>query len=116
MQPRDVVERLRLRGQSVGLRILDHLQPVLDGAQEAIVARERLGRIASEPTGADEGCDRIQRCGRPDRRVAAAVDHLLDLDEELDLADSAAPAFKIETWTDFGALREMVANPRRDLP
>ena len=43
------------------------------------------------------------------------MDHLLDLDEELDFADSAATAFEVVSGTDARALREMVANAERNL-
>ena len=44
------------------------------------------------------------------------MDHLLDLDEELDLADAAAPALEVVARADLRALREMIADPRGDLP
>ena len=44
------------------------------------------------------------------------MDHLLDLDEELDLADAAAPALEIVARADLRALCEMVADARRNLP
>ena len=44
------------------------------------------------------------------------MDHLLDLDEELDLANSAAATLQIETGGDLRALREMIANARGNLP
>ena len=44
------------------------------------------------------------------------MDHLLDLDEELDLANPAAAALEIEARADARALRKMVADPRGDLP
>ena len=44
------------------------------------------------------------------------MDHLLDLDEEFDFANAAAPALQIIARADLGVLGEMVADPRRDLP
>ena len=44
------------------------------------------------------------------------MDHLLDLNEELDLADASAAPLEIVPGTDDRAMSEMVANPRRDLP
>ena len=44
------------------------------------------------------------------------MDHLLNLDEEFDLADAAAAALEVVTRPDVRVLREMVANPRRNLP
>ena len=43
------------------------------------------------------------------------MDHLLNLDEEFDLADSAAPALEVEARADMRALSEMVADAGRDL-
>ncbi len=49
------------------------------------------------------------------RGIAAAMDHLLDLDEELDLPDTAAPALEVEARPDLRALGIMVADSRRNL-
>src|SRR6185295_10763553 len=43
------------------------------------------------------------------------MDHLLDLDEELDLADAAASALEVEARAKGCALGEMVADPRGNL-
>ena len=43
------------------------------------------------------------------------MDHLLDLDEEFDLANSAASALEVEAGADARSLREMIADPGRDL-
>src|SRR5206468_11820351 len=40
---------------------------------------------------------------------------LLNLDEELDLADSAAAALQVIAWADLSVLRKMIANTRRNL-
>ena len=44
------------------------------------------------------------------------MDHLLDLDEELDLADAAAAALEVIARADAAPLREMVADARGNLP
>ena len=44
------------------------------------------------------------------------MDHLLDLDEELDLADAAAPALEVKARADVGALGKMIADPGGNLP
>ena len=54
--------------------------------------------------------------GARTRRIAAAVDHLLDLGEELDLADSAAAALQVVAGPKPRTLREMVADPGGNLP
>jgi len=43
------------------------------------------------------------------------VDHLLNLDEEFDFADAAAPPLEVESRAEARALCEMVADSRRDL-
>ena len=82
-------------GKQVRLRIVDHLHAVLDRAQQAVgvgeLARHRHRR---DRPAASKRLDRVERRRRAHRRVAAAVDHLLDLDEELDLANAAAPALR----------------------
>src|SRR4029079_13946256 len=59
---------------------------------------------------------RLARRRRAPRGVAPAVDHLLVLDEELDLSDPPAPALQIVARPDPCALREMVADARGHLP
>ena len=44
------------------------------------------------------------------------MDHLLDLDEKLDLANAAAATLQIKTGGDLRVLREMIADARRNLP
>ena len=64
VQPRDIVERLGLGGQAVGLPVVDHLQPVLDRAQQPIgvaPARPRRRRRSARP-----------RPARPARRASPA--------------------------------------------
>ncbi len=69
-----------------------------------------------EPPRGDQRRDRVERRRRAHRRIAAAVDHLLDLDEEFDFANPAAPALEIEARTEARPLREMVADPGGNLP
>ena len=116
MQARDVVERLRLRRNEVRLRIFDHLHPVLDRAQQAIRIGELARSFPVQPLHCDQGLDGIQRRGRAHRSVSSAVDHLLDLDEELDLADPAPTTLQIKTRGDLRILREMIADARGNLP
>ena len=94
---------------------LDHLGAVLDRAQQPVSAGEIVGECAIQPICSDECGDCVERRRRTHRRIAAAVNHLLDLNEELDLADSAAPALEVEPRSDVRALREMVANSGRYL-
>ena len=74
----------------MGLPILDHLQPVLDAAQEKVGFPELVARARFDPAGLGEAVEHGERRTAAQRCVAAAEDELLGLDEEFDLADSAA--------------------------
>src|SRR6185312_12419052 len=113
---RNIVEIRRRGGKQVRLRIRDHLHAMLDRAQQPVSACERVGGVRLEPSRVTQRLDRIQRRSRPDRRVAAAMDHLLNLDKELDFANAAAPALEIEPGAYLGPLSEMVADSGGNLP
>ena len=68
-----------------------------------------------EAVGGDQCFERLERRGRPYRRVTAAVDQLLDLDEELRLADAAAAALEVEAGAERLALRIMIADAQADV-
>src|SRR6185295_1620174 len=112
----DIVERNLVGGKRVSLGIVDHLQAMLDRAQQPVRDGEFLGRGVVEPAGAQQSRDRIESRWNSHRIVATAVDHLLDLHEELDLADPAPPALQIIAGADPGTLSEVIANTRGDLP
>ena len=75
----------------MGLRVVDHLQPVLDPAQKAVVVDQRVARVASSIRPAAASRRSASQVGA-DAQLAqpAAPDQLLGLGEELDLADAAA--------------------------
>jgi hypothetical protein len=99
----------------MGLRVIDHLHPVLDRPQKPI-GTGKLVRVAGvQVAGRNESGDGIERCGRAHGSIAAAVDHLLNLDEELDFADAAAPALEVEAWANLGTLCKMIPDAGRDL-
>ena len=89
-EAREGLDRFPLIRQRVGLLVGDHLQAVLDLAQEAI----RLGKIArgvaADPAALREIVERRQRLAPAQFGMAPARDQLLRLHEELDLADAAA--------------------------
>ena len=116
VQLRDIVERGCARGKQMRLRVVDHLHAMLDRPQQP-VGLGQLARPSPRPAARRREAPRSRRAWRrrADRSVAAAVDHLLDLDEELDLADAAAAALEVEAGPDRRALAEMVADPRGDL-
>ena len=112
----DIVEGSRARGKQMRLRILDHLHAMLDRTQQPV----RLGELAAAWSSGDLPTARAPELHRasPRRgpRIAAAVDHLLDLHEEFDLADSAAASFQVEAGAHLRSLGEMVADSRGYLP
>ena len=83
-------EPLQLRRplrQRVRLPVGDHLQPVLDGAQEP-VGGGQLGRgAARDMPGAGQQAQRAERRGAAQGRIAAAPHQLQRLGEEFDLAN-----------------------------
>ena len=56
----------------------------------------------------------MARIGHTQRRIAATVDQLVDLGEELDFTDAAAPAFEVEPRAERLPLRVMIANSPRN--
>src|SRR4051794_1894685 len=97
MEASDVVERLRLRGNEVRLSVFDHLHAMLDSPQQPIGVFKFARGVRVKPVRRDQRPNGIQRRRRADGGVTATVDHLLDLDEELDLANSAAATLQIKT-------------------
>src|SRR4051812_44126064 len=89
---------------------------MLDCPQKPVSLRKLARDGVVEPVGGEQRVDRIKRGWRSNRRIAPAMDHLLDLDKEFDLADPAAPALQVIARSNMSALREMVANTCRDLP
>ncbi len=97
VEPRDIVERVAVLRQAMGLVVADHLQPVLDHPQ-AVVAFAQQTRIAfgNDPL-RRQRVERGARAAHPQRRLAPAMDQLVGLGEEFDFADPAAPALEVET-------------------
>ena len=93
---RDLLELVRVGGQRMRLLVVDHLQAVLDAAQEAI----RLGELRARSRRrsmprATSPCSARQRAAHPQIRLPSARDKLLRLHEKFDLADAAAPELQI---------------------
>ena len=100
----------RARGQAVGLPIVDHLHAVLDRAQQGVSVDQR-GRIGGiDPACPSQRRQRVARSGNAKRRIAAAVDQLMNLGEELDLTNAASPALEVIARTKRLALRMMIAD------
>jgi hypothetical protein len=77
------------------LEIVDHLQPMLDGAQLGISRAERCGVVGVDPSVRGQRGQRVAGRGHAQRRIAPAMDQLVNLREELDFADAAAAALQI---------------------
>ncbi len=87
---REALQRLAIGRQRVGLVVGDHLQPVLDPAQETVgVVELGTGVLSIQPPSAS-AVKRRQRVAAAQFGMAAAGDQLLGLHEEFDLADAAA--------------------------
>ena len=61
MQPGDRIQRLGILRQAVGLAIVDHLQPVLDRAEEAIGGSKIGALVRPDPAGASERRQSVER-------------------------------------------------------
>src|SRR3546814_16135407 len=83
---------------------------MLDRPQHRIMGREPCRDIGGDPPRLRQRRERVDRRGRAQSRLAAAVDELVDLREKLDFADAAAPALEVVAGTEVLALREMVAD------
>ena len=98
--------------QHVGLLVGDHLDTVLDIAQETIFLRQCVACLLADPAEALQRAQHIDSAGAAQLRKTAAGDQLLRLHEELDLADTAAT--KLHIVTAHGDLA--MALVRMDLP
>src|SRR5690606_9254937 len=76
--------------------IVDHLQAMLDHAQPVVGFAEQPRLVRGDHAVGGERVERVAGAAAAQRRTAAAVDQLLGLGEELDLADAAAAALEIE--------------------
>ena len=83
-------ERRPVGRHAVRLPLVDDLELVLDVAQEAVRVAERRSRLGGDVAAGRQPRQRTERAALLDARVLAAVDELLRLDDELDLADTAA--------------------------
>ena len=79
----------RLERQRVGLLVGDHLQAMLDRAQEPVGVFEIVARGRVDPAAVGERAQRHQRLAAAQLRIASAGDELLGLDEEFDFPDAA---------------------------
>src|ERR1044072_7918626 len=96
MELGEVVERFEIRRQEVSLCVFYHLRAMLDGPERAIGLGKITRRFVIQSFGGIQCFDCVEGGRQSNAGVAAAVDHLLDLDEELDLPDAAAAPLKVE--------------------
>ena len=75
----------------MGLLVRDHLQPVLDAAQEPVGRRQFPTGLDRDPVAVRQYVQRLERRPHPQLRVPPAGDQLLGLNEKLDLANTSAP-------------------------
>ena len=78
------------------LAVEDDLEPVLDPAEEPVGVVHDVplfGRQAADPFELGDG---VQRVGAADLGILAAVQELEELDDELDVADAAAPGLDLD--------------------
>ena len=92
---RDALDPGAVRRKPMSLRVVDHLQPVLEAAQETIVVNQLRGGRGIDPA----GCREPPEClaGRADAQLlqSPAPDQLLRLGEELDLANAPAAGLDV---------------------
>ena len=105
VEPRDLVERSASpAGRRCSCAVVDHLHAMLGGAQRAIAVADRARDRRRRAARAGQRGQRIERRRRAQRRLAPAVDHLLDLGEEFGLANAAAAALEVEAGAEPLAL------------
>src|SRR6185437_11504334 len=89
-QGRDTAQGGRILRDAVRLRIVDHLQAMLELAQELIGDGQCVARVLGNEAGGRERIERLDRTGTTQLRLASAPNELLRLREEFDLANTAA--------------------------
>ena len=87
--PREPANPIDVLRQALGLALLDHLDRVLDVAQERVCRAERSGLVARDHLAALERIERRQRAAHADGIVVTSVNELKHLHDELELTDAA---------------------------
>ncbi len=87
---REAQQPLGIGGQRLRLLVGNHLQPVLDPAQELVAVGEVVAHLRLDPRARDELVEGAERFRLAQVGLAAARDQLLRLREKLDLANAAA--------------------------
>ena len=92
---RHTLQILVCRWQRLRLLVGDHLQAMLDRAQDAVGVRQVALHLGLDPAALGELHERRERLRHAQVGLAASGDQLLRLGEELDLADAAAPELDV---------------------
>ena len=108
---RDALELVGLGGNDMGLLVADHLQPVLDSAQEQIGFGQLARGFSRDPAACRESSKRLDRPATAKLGMAAAGDQLLGLREELDIADAAAAELDVVPLDRDGAVALIGMHP-----
>ena len=103
-QPGDTVELFGLGRNDVGLLVADHLQPILDAAQEQIGLGQLARGFRRNPAPDGQAIEGLDRPPCSELGMTAAGNELLGLDEELDVADAAAPELDVMPLHGDGAV------------
>src|SRR5687767_11078938 len=85
---RKALHSLPLGGQALRLIVGDHLQAVLDGAQEAVGLGKLVARLPGNPSLVMKRGEHLERAPPAQAGATAAEDELLRLHEKLDLPDA----------------------------
>ena len=92
-----------------------HLSSSFDGSQPTVSGGKALRDLRFETAFTRQHCQSVKRCRLTQARLAAAVDQLLHLGEELRLTDAAAAALEVIAGAERLALRIMVADADADV-
>src|SRR5439155_5497125 len=109
---RQPLDSVTVNRQTMDLRVIHHLQPVLDPAQKTVVRDQRLGRRRVDAAGRGEPAQGGAGRRDPQCPQSPAPDQLLRLGKELDLANAAAPGLDVVAFDGDAAAPLM----RLDLP
>src|SRR5260370_34272278 len=86
----EAVKIVASRRQSMCLLVGNHLQTMLDGAQEPVGILQIVARRSVDPAAVGERAQRHQSLPAAQLRSSPARDELLGLNEKFDLPDAAA--------------------------
>ena len=97
----------------MGLRIPDHLQPMLHFAVRAVMRNQRFGHLTRNPAGCRQRAQSTHRGRIAQSHIAPACDQLAGLGEKFDLSDAADPKFQIVALhSDRPMQAAMIADPQ----